>query len=89
MLESTLTDNGQTTVPKGIRKALALKPRQRLQWNLASNGSVSVIPEPCALSLYGSLKSPRKFAGFKKEKAGIRKHVARLAALEDRRRKPA
>ena len=34
MLESTITDKGQTTVPRKVREVLGLKPRKRLQWNI-------------------------------------------------------
>lgn len=84
MLESTITDKGQTTVPKEVRDALGIKPRQRLQWDLATDGTVTVRPEPSALALYGSLKSRKKFPGIKEEKAAMRRHVAKQAAHEDR-----
>jgi ABC-type lipoprotein release transport system permease subunit len=29
MIESTVTDKGQTTVPREVREALGIKPRQR------------------------------------------------------------
>jgi AbrB family looped-hinge helix DNA binding protein len=82
MLESTITDKGQTTVPKEVRHALGIKPRQRLQWDLAEDGSVIVRPEPSALPLFGSLKSRRKFPGAREEKAAMRKAVAARAAGE-------
>jgi bifunctional DNA-binding transcriptional regulator/antitoxin component of YhaV-PrlF toxin-antitoxin module len=84
MLESTLTDNGQTTVPKEVRDALNVKPRQRLQWELGADGSATVRPEPSALSLFASLKSPKKFRGPREEKAAMRRHAARQAARENR-----
>lgn len=83
MIESTITDKGQTTVPKEVRDALGIKPRQRLQWDLAENGSVIVRPEPSALTLFGSLKSRRKFPGFKEEKVAMRKAIASRAAREE------
>lgn len=83
MLESTITDKGQTTVPKEVRDALRIKPRQRLQWDLVEDGSVIVRPEPSALTLFGSLKSRRKFPGIKEEKAAMRKAVASRTARED------
>jgi antitoxin PrlF len=76
MLESTITEKGQTTVPKEIREILGVTSGQRIQWNLAENGTVTVRPEPSALSLYGSLISPKKFPGNRKEKAAVRKHIA-------------
>jgi antitoxin PrlF len=84
MIESTVTDKGQTTVPREVRDALGIKPRQRLQWDLAENGTVTVRPEPSALALYGSLKSRKKFPGIKAEKAAMRKHVAAQAARDDK-----
>jgi len=83
MIESTLTDKGQTTVPKEVREALGMKPRQRLQWNLAPDGTATVRPEPSALDLFGSLKSKRKFPGLKEEKDAVRRFVARQVAGED------
>jgi AbrB family looped-hinge helix DNA binding protein len=88
MLESTVTDKGQTTVPKEVREALGIRPRQRLQWDLAKDGSVTVRPEPSALPLYGSLKPQKKFAGIREEKAALRKHVARKASHEHEEPKP-
>ena len=83
MLESTVTEKGQTTVPKEIRDALGVKSGQRLQWDVAENGTVTVRPEPSALGLFGSLKSRKKFPGIREEKAAVRKHIAKDAAHED------
>ena len=88
MMESTVTDKGQTTVPKEIRDALGIKPRQRLQWDLEKDGTVTVRPEPSALALFGSLKSKKKFPGIKEEKAAVRKYVSAQAAHEDREPRP-
>lgn len=84
MVESTLTEKGQTTVPKEVRDALGIKPRQRLQWDLETDGTVTVRPEPSALPLYGSLKARKKFPGVKSEKAALRRHVATQTARKDR-----
>jgi antitoxin PrlF len=80
MVESTLTEKGQTTVPRKIRKALGVGPRQRLQWDITENGTVIVRPEPSALSLFGSLKSARKFPGIREEETAVRKVVASRVA---------
>lgn len=84
MMESTVTDKGQTTVPKEVRDALGIKPRQRLQWDLESDGTVTVRPEPSALALFASLKSKKKFPGIKEEKAAVRKLIAAQAGREDK-----
>lgn len=65
---STLTDKGQTTVPGEIRTALKLKPRQRLEWTVQSDGTATVQAQPSALGLFGSLRSGKKFPGRKKER---------------------
>ena len=82
MIESTITDKGQTTVPREVRDALGIKPRQRLQWDIEADGSATVRPEPSALALFGSLKSRKKFPGIKAEKAAVRRHVAGQAVHE-------
>ena len=55
MINSTLTDKWQTTIPVKVRKALNLKPRQRLVYELV-DGAVLVKPQPETLKdLYGFL----------------------------------
>jgi AbrB family looped-hinge helix DNA binding protein len=57
MLRSTVTDRGQTTIPVEVRKALNLKPRQRVTYELCEEG-VLVRPETQTLmDLAGALKS--------------------------------
>ncbi|MEO1009586.1 MAG: type II toxin-antitoxin system PrlF family antitoxin [Planctomycetota bacterium] len=38
MIRSTLTERWQTTIPAAIRKALRLKPRQQLTYELVDGG---------------------------------------------------
>ncbi|MFT5190241.1 MAG: antitoxin PrlF [Verrucomicrobiales bacterium] len=82
MVESTLTDKGQTTVPRQVREALGLKPRSRLQWDIEEDGTVIVKPEPSALTLFGSLKSKVPFPGIKEEKDAVCEIMASEAAQE-------
>ena len=57
LLKSTITDRGQTTIPAAIRKALKLKPRQRLTYEIRQEG-VLLRPEAESLmDLGGCLKS--------------------------------
>lgn len=59
MIHSTLTDQGQTTIPAQVRKALDLKPRQRLSYEFV-DGGVLIRPETETLmDLAGSLQSNR------------------------------
>jgi antitoxin PrlF len=57
LLRSTITDRGQTTIPAAVRKALKLKPRQRLTYEVRQDG-VLIRPETESLmDLAGCLKS--------------------------------
>ena len=59
MLQSTLTDRWQTTIPAEVRKALQLKPRQRLVYELV-DGAVLIKPQPETLKdLYGFLSDDK------------------------------
>ena len=59
MIKSTLTDKWQTTIPAEVRKALHLKPRQQLIYEVV-DGAVVVKPQPETLKdLYGCLASDR------------------------------
>ena len=73
MLQSTLTDKGQTTMPREVRAALKVKPRQQLEWIIRADGTAVVRPEPNALELFGSLKPVKPFPGLKEEKAAMRR----------------
>ena len=80
MAISTLTDKGQTTVPREIREALKVKPRQRLTCALQENGSAIVRPQRSALELFASLKSPKKFRGRAAEREAVSRAVGKCAA---------
>ncbi len=82
MAISTLTDKGQTTVPREIRDALKVKPRQRLTWKLQEDGSAVVRPQASALDLFGSLKSAKKFPGRVAERETVSRAVGKQAAKE-------
>ena len=57
LLKSTITDRGQTTIPAAIRKALKLRPRQQLTYEIRQEG-VLLRPEAESLmDLAGCLKS--------------------------------
>ena len=82
MSQSTLTDKFQTTIPRDVRKALGLRPRQRLSYAVQKDGSVIVRPEPGLSQLFGSLKLNRPAASTREEKNGAREAMARDAAAE-------
>lgn len=82
MIESTITDKGQTTVPRPVREALGLKARKRIQWNILADGTVTVRPEPSPLDLFGSLKSEVPFPGYTEEREAAQAAVAKQAVEE-------
>jgi bifunctional DNA-binding transcriptional regulator/antitoxin component of YhaV-PrlF toxin-antitoxin module len=82
MAISTLTEKGQTTVPQEIREALQVKPHQRLSWSMRDDGTAVVRPQPGALALFGSLKSPRKFPGRAAEREAAFRAAGRQSAKE-------
>ena len=73
MINSTLTDKWQTTIPAKVRKALHLKPRQRLIYELVE-GAVLVRPQPETLKdLYGFLADGQAPADKSRERELARK----------------
>jgi len=82
MTQSTLTDKFQTTIPREVREALGLRPRQRLSYSVQRDGSVVLRPEPGLDELFGSLKLSRPIASPQHEKEGARKAMAQEAARE-------
>ena len=82
MPQSTLTDKGQTTVPREVRDALGVKPRQHLVWTIRNDGTAVVRPRPRASDLFGSLKPTKSVPGLQREKEAIRRAVGEQAAQE-------
>ena len=76
MIKSTLTDKWQTTIPAEVRKALHLKPRQRLIYELV-DGAVLMKPQPETLKdLYGYLTDGKPAASKGEERQAARKSRA-------------
>ena len=79
MLHSTVTSKGQTTIPEQIRKALRIKPGDRLEYEVEGD-CATIRVHPGVRSLKGTLASNKgKGMSF----AEIREVVAR--AHEGRR----
>jgi antitoxin PrlF len=75
MLHSTVTSKGQTTIPGKIRKALRIKPGDRLEY-VVHGDHATIRVHPGSLSLKGVLASKRgKGMSF----AQIREAVATVA----------
>lgn len=53
---STVTQKGQATIPLAVRKALGLKPGDRVLFRV-SDGRVELLPSPMTLeSVYGAVQ---------------------------------
>lgn len=80
MTQSTITDKFQTTIPREVREALGLRPRQRISYEVRSDQSVVLRPEPALDELFGSLKLKRPVASTQEEKQAAREAMARETA---------
>jgi AbrB family looped-hinge helix DNA binding protein len=75
MEESTLTERGQISIPASVRKAMNLRPGQRLRWQRISDREVraSVVSSspPGALAVLGYARklrrTPRTTASWMRE----------------------
>lgn len=75
MPHSTVTSKGQTTIPGEIRKALRIKPGDRLEY-VAQGDQVTIRVHPGIRSLKGVLASKR---GRRMSFAQIREAAAKAA----------
>ena len=73
MLKSTITERGQTTIPAEVRKALRLKPHQRLTYEIRDDGVVVRPETENIMDLAGSLKSDVPAASKSEEREKARK----------------
>lgn len=56
MSESTVTVEGQTTLPKNVRQALKLQPGDRVRYMVLDGGEVRIVRSRSVASLAGLLK---------------------------------
>jgi bifunctional DNA-binding transcriptional regulator/antitoxin component of YhaV-PrlF toxin-antitoxin module len=82
MTQSTITDKFQTTIPLVVRQALKLSPRQRVSYEVRSDGSAVMRPVPRLDELFGSVKLNRPVASARDEKRAARGALAREASTE-------
>ncbi len=81
---TTVTQRGQVTVPVQVRRALGLKPRDKVSFTI-QDGRVVLAPAPFTLeSAYGSVKPSRKPEDFEAisseaKKAKVEKTLGKLA----------
>lgn len=77
MTQSTITDKFQTTIPQDVREALKLKPRQRVSYEVRSDGSAVMRPVPRLDELFGSIRLNKSVASSREEKRAARQAIAR------------
>jgi looped-hinge helix DNA binding domain, AbrB family len=76
---ATITAKGQVTIPAEIRKALELKPRDKVAFIL-DQGEVKLEPSSSALRAgFGVVKPRRKPEDFKELRGEVQKWVAQKA----------
>jgi antitoxin PrlF len=81
MLHSTVTSKGQTTIPEKIRKALRIKPGDKLEYEVEGDRA-TIRVHPGVRSLKGALASNK---GRGMSFAEIREAAAEAARHEDTR----
>ncbi len=76
---ATITKKGQVTIPVEIRKALGLKPRDKVAFIL-DHDIVRLEPASSALKAgFGAVKPRRKPEDFKELRSKVRERVAQKA----------
>jgi AbrB family looped-hinge helix DNA binding protein len=71
-MESTITSKGQVTIPKQVREFLKLEVGDRVDFHVAADGSVKLVPvtRPVA-SLKGMLPKPQRAVTLDEMEAAI------------------
>ncbi|MEQ8849424.1 type II toxin-antitoxin system PrlF family antitoxin [Botrimarina sp.] len=73
MIRSTVTDRWQTTIPSAVRKALDLKPREKLVYEIV-DGGVVVRPDRGTLSdLAGAIHTSKRLGSKLDERASAKR----------------
>jgi antitoxin PrlF len=80
---TTVTTKGQVTIPADIRTHLGIKPRDRVRFEVAEDGSVHISPAPSRIAaLFGSVKPLKR---HKDDKALRQEFEEGVAAAVQRR----
>ncbi len=79
---ATITAKGQVTIPAEIRRALGLKPRDKIAF-IFNQGEVKLEPSSSTLrSGFGAVKPRKKPEDFKELRGEVQKWVVRKAEEE-------
>lgn len=86
MPHSTLGSKGRTTIPRDVRRALGIRPGDRLEYEVA-DGGVSLRVQPGLMALRGALASDRgkgmSFAQIRAAAAAPQKRRRTVVRLAD------
>jgi len=79
---ATITAKGQVTIPAEIRKALGLKPKDKVAF-VFNQGEVKIEPSSSTLRLgFGAVKPRKKPEDFKQLRGKVQKWVTHKAEEE-------
>ncbi|MBI4287880.1 MAG: type II toxin-antitoxin system PrlF family antitoxin [Chloroflexi bacterium] len=79
---STLTTKGQVTIPIDVRKALGLKPRDRVKFTLEQDGARIQRAKSALEAGFGAVKPRKKPEDFKELRRMAMEEVAERALKE-------
>ena len=83
MLETTMTQKGQVTVPAEIRARLGLKPRDRVRFEMAGN-EVTLRPAPSRIAHhFGAVRVSGDALDARQEREAFEAGVAQEVAAEE------
>ena len=79
MPASTISSKGQTTIPVEVQRTLNVKPGDKLQYFLESDGRVSLVPKIYSVAdLAGVLPPPKKTVSVEDMNRAIEQHAVSL-----------
>ena len=82
-ISATITSKGQITIPKPIRDLLDLAKNDLLVFTVQKSKKVLITPvKTDIMSLYGSLKTNKKYIDFKTARKKMEKIAAKEIASE-------
>jgi len=84
MPTSIITSKGQTTLPNSVRKALGLKPKDRLVYIIEDDKVILVPVRGTLLDLRGSVKGVKGAIDFEKVRQETKQKVAQKIVDEGR-----
>ncbi len=78
MATSTLSSKGQTTIPIDIQRFLNVKPGDKIQYFVESDGRVSLLPKTLSVKgLKGVLPKPSRTVSIEEMDEVVRQRAAR------------